>query len=206
MVKNDKQKTKDHSSSKSLSAGKLSLPLQWQVLHYIGVEKAPPPPEKLGKFTRGNIYEDETIKLLSQTGQTLSQLYTVYRGCIGYLDVLYEGFPIEIKTIDSNEWKRLKAPKRGHVLQASCYALALENDEFGVLYVKPDTFETKLFTEKTADWKPHVDTAIDIYEKAIAEYNVSGLVPGFEPREFWHGAISANHYPQYASFTMPFKL
>jgi predicted RecB family nuclease len=135
-----------------------------------------------------------------------TQIYTTYRGVVGYLDLLIDGHVVEIKSVGHDKWKSLKDAKRAHALQACDYALSLQKNEFGVLYIDSDTYLTKLYCYNTAQWSPIVDKIIDNFEAAKDTFTKNNMVPGFVGLERNHNVAEYNPYPAYAQYSGPFSL
>lgn len=177
-----------------LSASRLGLPLQWQMLHYFKV-----PPKKvdeytLRKFVRGKDVEDRIMKFLA-TSEDKMQVPVSYRGVVGIMDVLME-YPIEVKSVTNMAFKHIQkeGSKYGHRLQGELYAKALGYDTFGVAYVASDDYRVLCFEERVTN---EVDKVIDEYEAQVKK----GTVPVFTPKEKWHADVKYSPYPEWAKLT-----
>jgi hypothetical protein len=207
LVDENEERSVAHVSSGKLSASILSWPIQWQILKWIGVKQKPFTPQKLAEFRRGVILEDELCRLLKSCGKDVTdQVPVEYRNTVGFLDILMNDHPIEVKSTDPKYFKKLKGAKRGHILQACLYALALEKDDFSVVYIQPSTLAIKQYDYKTAEWKKHVDLSITKFEKAQESYEKHKRVPGLQYRERWQSFPGQNVFPKYEGFTSSFKL
>lgn len=194
----------NHKPSGKLSASCLSWPVQWQILKWLG--KPQQKPLNYGAMRRGVMAERHIIELLADEPNIKTQVYVQYRGVVGYLDLLIGDDVVEIKSKGHKGFTALKDAQRAHALQACLYALALEKDEFGVLYIDADTYETKLFTYRTSRWSPLVERIIDNFESAKKTFVSTNMVPGFVGLERTHNLAIWNNYPEYAKYTEPFYL
>lgn len=184
-----------HVHSGKLSAGRLFWPLQWQILHSIGVK----PPEfddyALGKFTRGDHVEDFVV--LNMPGVIDTQVEIEYRGVTGKLDALVDSseyeykngvIPHEIKSVANAKFKWIKkrmSPDMSHALQAICYGIALKRDKVIIDYVASDDYRVLSFVLDVQEWRPQVDSAIDEYDAAMANWKENGVLPELVARESW---------------------
>ena len=155
---------------------------------------------------RGVMAERHIDELLEGQPGVKTQVYVNYRGVVGYLDLLIDGNVVEIKSKGHDKYKSLKDAQRAHIFQACLYALALEKNEFGVLYIDADTYDTKLFTYETSKWAPLVNKIIDNFDAAKETFEKTNIVPGFIGLERNHNVDIWNNYPQYAQYTEPFYL
>jgi len=201
-VANEREKT--HEPSGKLSASMLGLPVQWQILKYLGVEPRKIDSYTLRKFQRGHDVEDWVADQLN--GLVLdTQTEVKYRNCIGYLDILVEGklfktgldkLPIEVKSTSNASFKWIKkdGAKRGHLLQGAYYALGLGLEYFSVCYIASDDYRTLHFIAETKDYKDEIDKIIDLYNFNIKEKKI----PLFGASEKW---IENEKYCQYPDWT-----
>lgn len=176
-----------HVPSGKLSAGQLYKPCLEQVLKIIGVPGKPVSDYALRLFKRGNQVEEWVTGLIDAD---VLQQEANYRNVVGYIDIIKDGRPVEVKSVKSSQWKWLakEGARWSHKLQAGLYALAIESDIYEVLYVCADDFRTMSFELQTADISPEID-------KIIAEVNSTlkkGVLPVFEARESWQSK------PEYA--------
>lgn len=204
--KRHEEQAAKHEPSGKLSASQLGKPLLEQVLKIIGVPTKPIDDYALGLFARGDSVEKEMVELIDGDD---TQVFCEYRDAIGYLDIIKDNHPIEVKSIKNsqlqyidptNEKKRRSAdglvrvyggPKYSHVLQAGLYALSQGSEDFTLLYVTADDLRRVPHRIKTDTVKPEVDRIIDEVNKQLA----SGELPPFVAREEWQ-----EKYPQYSNY------
>jgi len=198
-----------HEPSGRLSAGQLGKPLLEQVLKIIGVPGKPVDDYALGIFLRGNTVEDTVISLAKSLGATETQKEVMYRGVIGYIDLIVDGDIIEVKSIKNSQVdyidpecdKKVRSPeglvpkysgpKWAHVLQGGLYALAEKKDTFTVLYVSADDFRTYPHVINTADVKTEIDNIIN----EVATQLKTGQLPAWKAREDWQ-----DKYREYSAY------
>lgn len=176
-----------------LSAGKLGWALQHQMLHYFKVQGEPVDEYTLRKFQRGNDVEDRIINWINPQ-ETQKEVW--YRDVIGYVDMVWDEYPYEVKSITNMafKYKQKEGPSRGHRLQAMHYALALGKKKFYIVYVASDDYRTLCFEEEVTN---EVDQIIDEYEAQIRKRK--NRIPVFEAREKWQAMKQYNGYPEWLS-------
>jgi hypothetical protein len=208
----DDLRKEEHISSGKLSAGMLGEPIQWMVLKYLGVPTKGFDSYTLRKFKRGRDVEDFVIKELEFERNTVlaSQKLVEYRDVVGYLDCLafgtefdckIEKLPIEIKSVTNADFKWITKgmeAKRGHILQAGLYGLALSLPYFSVLYVASDDYRTLHFIYETNSVVKEINEIIDKYNQCL-QYEV---IPDFEG-EGWQKSEKYNKYPEFMNLTGP---
>lgn len=194
---NDAARAK-HKSSGKLSASGLNDPLQWQMLHSLGIEGKEPDEYTLRKFLRGNQVEDWYV---SQIKPIETQKFVEYRETVGYVDAIVDTalwdfpsgiIPFEIKSVSNMKFKRIEKQglDAGHKLQAGFYAICLQVPHFGISYVATDDYRIKTFILDTADVKDEIDGIITKF----LEQKALGIVPKFEAREKWQENKDYNRY------------
>lgn len=194
----NKAQREKHKSSGKLSASGLNDPLQWQMLHSLGIEGKEPDEYTLRKFLRGNHVEDWYVE---QIKPEATQKFVEYRETVGYIDAIVDTslfdfpsgvIPFEIKSVSNMKFKRIEkqGPDKGHKLQACFYAIAENSPHFAVSYVATDDYRIKTFILDTADFKDEIDGIITRY----LEQKKSGIVPKFEAREDWQKNPDYNRY------------
>lgn len=166
-----------HVPSGKLSATWLNKPLLEQVLKVIGVPPAPFSDYTLRLFARGKQVEDWVCSLLE--GE--EQVEVEYNGVVGVIDKIYQGVPVEVKSVKSSQWKWLlkQGPNESYKLQAALYALAMKTDHASVILVTADDFRTMQYDVISADFKPFIDKVVG----EVAGTIKNGLLPAFEGRE-----------------------
>lgn len=196
----DEERSSKHTPSGKLSASMLGSPLQWQVLKALSVLKEEVDDYTLAKFKRGRDVEDFVVDALDKSDLKVDgQIECNYRDVVGYLDLLLnidgQKQAIEIKSVTNAafKWIAKSGAKRGHILQGCLYALSLELDEFGVLYIASDDYRTKLFTFKTKDYKKEVDEIISKFERCMKEERI----PKFEAIEKWQEDDKYNNFVEW---------
>ncbi len=177
----------DKIPSGRMSASRLGMPLQWQMLHYYKVPKKPVDEYTLRKFARGKDVEDRIMNWLAPSPEQM-QVPVEYRGVVGFCDVVLE-YPIEVKSCTNRafSYKQKEGSSLGHKLQGMLYAQALGYDKFGVAYVASDDYRVLCFEEDVTD---EVDKAIDAYEAQVE----LGSVPVFAAKEDWQKIEDYNPY------------
>ena len=194
---NDAQRA-NHKSSGKLSASGLNDPLQWQMLHSLGVETGEIDEYTLRKFLRGNHVEDWYVE---QIKPIETQKFVEYRETVGYVDAIVDTslfdfpsgvIPFEIKSVSNMKYKRIdkQGPDKGHCLQAAFYATALQNPHFAVSYVATDDYRIKTYILDVHDYKDEIDGIITRF----LEQKKTGKVPVFEAREKWQSSKEYNRY------------
>lgn len=177
-----------------LSAGKLGWPLQWQMLNHFKVPQKEIDAYTLRKFKRG---EDVEARIVEWVNPEKKQEWCEYRGVVGYLDMVFEGVPVEVKSVTNMAFKYLQkegVPKESHRLQAELYAKALGAKEFQVAYVASDDYRVLSFACETTD---AVDKIIDRYDEQVKK----GEVPVFEETEKWTAMDKYSAYPEWRKLT-----
>ena len=184
----------DREPSGRISASRLGWPLQWQILHYLKVPTDPFDEFTLRKFQRGIDVEDRIVSWLDLR-EDQKQVDCKYRGVIGYCDAVMQ-CPVEIKSTTNRAFQYISkdGPKRGHKLQAECYAKALGYDRYWVSYVASDDYRVLTFEEPVTDV---VDKVIDRYEAQLKLKEV----PVFEAEETWQSNQKYSTYPEWAKLT-----
>lgn len=171
-----------------LSASRLGLPLQWQMLHYYKIPTAPKDEYTLRKFARGKDVEDRIMEWLAPNPEQM-QVPVVYRGVVGFCDLVLE-YPIEVKSVTNAafKWKEKdNEPSLGHRLQGELYAKAMGYTKFGIAYVASDDYRVLCYEQEVGD---EVDKIIDEYEEQVS----LGTVPVFKAREKWQSMKEYNPY------------
>lgn len=189
------QKTKDHTLSGKLSASILGWATQWQVLKYLQVPTSAYDDYTLCKFKRGEDVESFAKRYLNKHE---SQVKVEYEGCIGYLDILLEGVPHEVKSVTNMKFKHLTKNGQAdpqHKLQGAYYALGLGLPEYVVDYIASDDYRILSFKYETSEMKQEIDTIISLYNTYIEAQKV----PLFEPRYSWQSNQLYNSYPEFAN-------
>jgi hypothetical protein len=197
---NDAARAK-HKSSGKLSASGLNDPLQWQMLHSLGIEGKEPDEYTLRKFLRGNQVEDWYV---SQIKPIETQKFVEYRETVGYVDAIVDTalwdfpsgvIPFEIKSVSNMKFKRIdkQGPDKGHKLQAGFYAVCLQVPHFGISYVATDDYRIKTFILDTHDIKEEIDGIVTKF----LEQKKTGLVPKYEAREKWQSNPDYCRYPEW---------
>jgi hypothetical protein len=201
----NEERDASHVPSGRLSASMLNTPVQWQILKNIGVPQKEFDDYTLRKFLRGTEIEswllDHIPNLVSQ------QVEVYYKDCIGYIDAVIDSsvyqqacglIPLEVKSVSNMKYKRvLKDPDKAHLLQAAMYALGMEKDHFGLIYVSTDDLRTHMIIEETKKWKNEVDKMIDEYN----EIRNLHIVPTFSAKEEWQKKPDYQNYPDWAKLT-----
>ena len=203
LIADNELKEGDHKPSGKLSAGSLWNPLQHQILHSIGVPKEPLTAYTLAKFKRGNHVEDWLRSIMPNLVE--KEKFVEYKNVVGYVDALIDmtdwnipnvtgTIPHEIKSVANSQFKWIKnGYKKGHALQATLYALALEKDWFVLDYVASDDYRILSFLVKTSEYAEEVSTLIDEYNDQKAKHTV----PIFEAREKWQSNVKYNSYSEF---------
>lgn len=197
-----------HKSSGKLSASRLGWPLQWQILHAIGVPQDKVDEYTLRKFLRGRHVEDWLRGTMPDVVDI--EKFVEYRNVVGYIDVLIDMtkwgvpevsgvIPHEIKsTANSNfKWIKKSGYKRGHALQGAAYALAMGSEHFVLDYVASDDYRVLSFLCKVSDFKEDVDSIVERYNLQLA----TGIMPKFEPEEKWQANVKYNNYFAWAELS-----
>jgi hypothetical protein len=198
------QEEKDREPSGKLSASKLWWPLQWQILATQFKLKSHIDEYTLRKFQRGKDVEDWLIK---QIEPKETQKFLEYRNTIGYCDSIVDTekwetkigvIPLEVKSVANAKFKRIQqGADKGHILQNTLYALALNSEYHAITYIASDDYRTLTFIYKTADYKKEIDGLIDEFEEAVK----SKTIPVFEPREKWQANLKYNNFPEFTGLT-----
>lgn len=183
-----------HTPSGKLSGSQLGKPLLEQVLKIIGVPEKPVDDYVLRLFERGKQVEAWIVSFLD--GEEQEEID--YKGCIGFIDKMIDGVPVEVKSVKSSQWKWLEkqGAKWPHKLQATLYALATGASHYQILYVASDDFRTFVYEGLTEETAPDVEKII----KEVKTQLISGELPAFEPREDWQGADNYSKYSSYPEF------
>ena len=207
LVEHNENKNSKHISSGKLSAGSLGKPLQWQMLHTLGVPTKELDPYVLRLFKRGvdvEGYVEQHIPNLIE-----KQKFCQYKGAIGYIDTMidaskYESgvgiIPTEVKSVKNSKYTRIlamKQPDRSHILQACMYALSQKTSHFGILYIASDDYRMTHWILDTDEYKKEVDTIIDNYNKQMK----LKTLPAFSPPEKWMSNLQYSDYPQFMELT-----
>lgn len=201
-----KKREKEHKSSGKLSASMLGNPLQWQILKHLGVEPKPFDMYTLKKFKRGRDVENFILNQVRKSGaKVIDQKEVEYRNTVGKADLWLpkkgeNGEVIEVKSTTNAAFKYLgDKPKKNHALQACLYALALEVDEFSVLYVASDDYRTEQFTVKVSDYQDDLDAIVDEFYQTIEDE----IIPVFKPKMKWQKIKKYNMYPNWINYMGP---
>lgn len=198
--KQDKQERLLHEPSGKLSASRLAQPLQWQVLHYLGVEPTPFEDYTLGVFLRGREVEKTVCQV---AGLPLLQREVMYRNVVGKIDTEIEidkkTIPVEIKSVKNSKFKRIVAQgaDESHVLQSVLYGLAQGSLLSGVVYVASDDYRMKEWYFDVSQYKERIDKIIDTFNAQVAQKQV----PIFEPIYAWQAKEEYNNYFKFMSMT-----
>jgi len=197
----------NHISSGKLSASGLGKPLQWQILKTIGVEGKPLDEYVLRFFLRGKTIEDW---VLENTPNVIDKQKLVeYKGAIGYVDAVvdysnYESqlsiLPTEIKSVKNSKYARIMTqgePDRSHSLQACMYAMAMNCDKFGIIYIAADDLRLTNWIIDTKKFSKQVDDIIENYNSQMAK----GILPAFDPPEKWMSSKQYSDYPDWQDLT-----
>lgn len=190
-----------HKSSGKLSASSLNSPLQWQILHSLGVEGKEVDNYTLRKFLRGKQVEDWYV---SEINPVEKQKFVEYRNAVGYIDAIMDTkdwdfpfgvIPVEIKSTSNAKFKRVEkqGADHGHILQACFYAVALQVPHFAVSYVATDDYRIKTYVLDTHDYKDEIDEIITTYDEA----KKVGVIPVFKAREKWQENPEYNSYSEW---------
>jgi hypothetical protein len=179
LIEEDKKNRKEHVSSGKLTASALGNPLQWQILHVLGVPDQPVDAYTLRKFKRGRDVEEQVIEWLRKTGNLVDEQKEVsYRNTVGLIDAMMD-IPHEIKSITNANFKwitKRNEPNESHVLQATLYALAEKSKEFAIDYIASDDYRIKTFIIPTNYASDQVESIITRFEEAME----SQMIPEFE--------------------------
>jgi hypothetical protein len=195
------EERKNHKSSGKLSASSLNDPLQWQMLHLLGVEGKQVDDYTLRKFLRGKQVEDWYV---SEIKPIETQKFVEYRDCVGYIDAIVDTsfwdfpvgiIPLEIKSVSNAKFKRIakQGADTGHKLQAGFYAICLNSPHFAVSYVATDDYRIKTYIFDTAEFKEEIDGIITRF----LEQKKLGIVPKFEAREKWQSNPDYNRFSEW---------
>lgn len=210
IVAEEAQRKIDHDQKErthKLSASSLGMPVQWQILKYLGVQRKSDDEFDLLKFRRGRDVEDFLVGMIQAHGgmEIQTQFECHYRDCIGYLDLLIKTengwHPVEIKSTNNLAYKHLLKEgnaKKNHALQAAFYAVALGYESFTVCYINSDTYQTISFTYKTNDFKAEIDSIIDNFLYFVEEKRI----PEFKPTEKWMANEQYQQYPEFANMEL----
>jgi len=203
LLKRNKLEREGHVSSGRLSASSLGNPLQWQILHFLGVETKPIDEYVIRKMIRGVEIEDWFLNLAPCVKERQKEV--LYRNVIGYVDAVIDtsemDFPLgviphEIKSVTNMKFKHIvtqSKPDRSHMLQAGLYALAMGSDHFAINYIAADDLRVKTYVLDTADVKDEIDSIIDKFDAQV----LKKTVPLFEACEPWQSNLVYNNYPEY---------
>jgi len=188
-----KERDKKRTPSGRLSASILGWPLQWQVLKYLKVPQQEKDQYTLRRFLRGEHVEEFVAGMMDDIKQ---QVEVYYREAIGYVDVLTDNMPYEIKSVANSKYKwilRQAGADPQHKLQGAFYALGLGMSEYSIVYVASDDYRITTFTYLTLDSKDEIDRIIDEYNGAIK----NKVVPPFRARYKWQEKFQYNSYPEF---------
>ena len=202
LLADNKEKEGNHKSSGKLSASRLGWPLQWQILHSLGIDSTPIDAYTLRKFLRGSTVEDWLVSQIPGIVET--QKFVEYRKTVGYVDIIVDSsvyehkvgiIPHEVKSVTNAKFARLNgAPDDQHCLQAALYALALKKDWFAIDYVAADDLRVRTYVVETKKFAGRVDSIIELYQKT----KKSGVVPVFEPLYSWQKNKMYNSFPEWS--------
>ena len=138
----------------------------------------------------------------------VDQDLATYKECIGYVDSVIDTnkmqakkgiIPNEIKSVTNMKMKMIK--KTGidwhYKIQAALYALAMGVDHFAVTIVSAEDLRAETHIFQTREMKRDVDNAIDLYQKALKDWNESKKLPVFEANEHvkWTGNLQYAMFP-----------
>ena len=190
-----------HKSSGKLSASALGQPLQWQILHCLGVEQKEFEEYTLRKFIRGKAVERWLLDIMPDVIE--EQKFAGYRGCVGFIDAIVDTkewnfpsgiIPVEIKSTSNMKFKRIlrNGADESHKLQAGYYALCEGTPRYAVVYVSTDDMRIETYIYETADIKDKIDAIIARFDKQ----KMIG-VPVFIPEEKWQENPKYNNYPDF---------
>ncbi len=211
LVAQNKLREELHNPSGKLSASKLGDPVQWQVLHVLGVPKKELDPYTLRKFLRGNDVENWLVDFIP--GLVSKQLFLEYRDVVGYADCVVDtkGYdfklgtiPLEIKSITNANYKWLKngsSPNESHQLQAAFYGIAMGVEQVLLSYIASDDYRVRCFVIEVDDYRKKIDEIIDRYIEAKLAWEKDGVVPVFEPVEKWQKSKKYNPYPDFVGLS-----
>lgn len=202
----EKNKENKHVASGKLSASRLGWPLQWQILHYLAGKN----PDKLlskehdaytlRKFERGKDVEEKILGFFEGEKQKPCE----YKGAGGIIDLTFDVkdcgvIPVELKSVMASKWLRIKKQgfQRDHALQGAFYALAEGTDNFGVMYVNADDYQSKLFVLDASDYQREIEDNINSFNKAIKERKI----PVFKAKEVWQDNLKYNSFSEFYVMT-----
>lgn len=202
LLSENEEQRKNHEPSGKLSAGKLGSPLQWAVLHVLGVPGKDLEEYVIRKFERGNHVEEWLVGQMP--GLINKQKFVEYRDAVGFVDALVDMrdwnldigvIPHEVKSVTNANYKWIQRDgyKTPHALQGAFYALALGADKFALNYVATDDYRVTTYMLETKDFKDRIDKVIDDFKATIAE----GEIPPFEPLEKWQENDKYNSYLEF---------
>ncbi len=200
LLKENEEERKGHKSSGKLSASALWDPLQWQVLHALGVDGRPVDEYVIRKFRRGKDIEDWFIRFLSLIG---TQEFVEYRNVVGYIDAVVDTkdwdfpsgiIPFECKSVSNAKYKRIlkQGPDKGHLLQGALYGLARKSPKFALGYIAADDLRLHTTLHNTDDFRAEIDLIIDRFDEQMKK----GIVPVFEPNEKWQANPEYCRHPE----------
>lgn len=192
LKENADQKSK-HVSSGKLSASILGWPLQWQILKYLGVPAVPFDEYVLRMFLRGRHVEEYIV---SQMANAQKQVLVEYKGCVGYLDALWNEEVREVKSVKNSKYSMINKNKEAdpqHKLQGAYYAIGLNKPYYFIDYVAADDYRVSSFKYETNEIKPEVEAIISAYQEAIEKQ----IVPKFVARYKWQESAQYNNYPEF---------
>ena len=204
LFKDKEEEAASHRASGKLSASQLNWPLQWQILKARGIEPPPFDAYTLRKFARGQHVEDWFLSKIS--GIVDTQKTVTYRNAVGRYDALVDTkdwdwnmgvIPLEVKSVTNAKFKHIghrKESDKGHMLQATFYAMALQKEHYALAYIASDDYRVRVHIHSVAEMSSAVDGIITEFETQLR----SGIVPVFVPREPWQATPQYNNYPDWA--------
>ena len=197
----------EHISSGKLSASMLGKPLQEQILKIKGVPQKEVDEYTLRKFQRGKDVEGWLIKSIPNLVET--QKPVEYRNVVGLVDAVVDAstweqnfgiMPLECKSVTNAKFKNIQRSglaDRGHILQASLYALGMMTEYFAVTYIASDDYRILTMVYRVADYKAEVDQIIDRFQHQLE----LDLIPVFEAIEAWQKNPMYASYPEFIGLT-----
>jgi len=202
LIEEAEEEKKNHTPSGKLSASMLGQPVQWQILHVIGVPRDEKEEYVTRKFKRGQHVEEWLLNYM--VGLINKQKFVEYKNTVGYVDAIVDMrdwglefgvIPHEIKSVSNMKYKRIQ--KNGadeqHIYQACLYGLALGTEHFALDYVATDDYRVETYLFETKEYAPKVEKVISNFDTQLA----SKFVPNFVPLLEWHAKPEYNSYKRF---------